>query len=69
MKPVTDIAIVPRQPRWPVRLDPAGPPTLRKVARDTPRSTTEQAMEPITEMEAHPTTDAAHGLSMRDFRS
>jgi hypothetical protein len=50
MKPITDIAIVPRQPRWPVRLDPVAPPSLRKVVRDTaPSTTTEQAMEPITE--------------------
>jgi hypothetical protein len=53
MKPVTDIAIVPREPRWPVRLEPAGPPTLRKVARTNPPSST--TTEPITDME--PITD------------
>jgi hypothetical protein len=67
MKPVTDIAIVPRQPRWPVRLDPVAPPSLRKVVRDTASSTTtEPTMEPITEMEAHPITDTdmeAHPLA------
>jgi hypothetical protein len=67
--PITDIAIEPRQPRWPVRLDPVAPPSLRKAVRDTAPSTTEPAMEthPITDMEAHPITDAAHGLSMRGF--
>jgi hypothetical protein len=54
VKPVTDISILPRAPKWPVRLDPAAPPSLRKVARDTAPST----MEPITDMEAHPITDA-----------
>jgi ParB-like chromosome segregation protein Spo0J len=53
MKPITDIAIVPRQPRWPVRLDPVAPPSLRKVVSDTTTSTTEPTMEPhtITDME------------------
>jgi hypothetical protein len=57
MKPITDIAIVSRQPRWPVRLDPVAPPSLRKV-RDTAPSTTKSTMEPITHMAAHPITDA-----------
>jgi hypothetical protein len=57
--PITDIHIVPRQPRWPVRLDPVAPPSLRKVVRDTaPSTTTEQAMEP------HTITDMEQGRSM-----
>jgi ParB-like chromosome segregation protein Spo0J len=58
MKPVTDIAIVPREPRWPVRLDPVAPPSLRKVVRDTAPST------PTTEpMEPHPITDMEQSRS------
>jgi ParB-like chromosome segregation protein Spo0J len=58
MKPITDIAIVSRRPRWPVRLDPVAPPSLRKVVRDTAPSTTEPTMEP------HPITDMEQGRSM-----
>jgi len=80
MKPVTDIAIVPRAPRWPVRLDPVAPPSLRKAVRDTPPSTTtEQAMEPhtITDMEqgramayhaaVRPLTDDEYALLKEDI--
>jgi hypothetical protein len=54
----TNIYILPRQPRWPVRLDPVAPPSLQKVVR-TPPSTTTEPMEahPITEMECHPLAD------------
>jgi hypothetical protein len=54
----TDIYIQPREPRWPVRLDPVAPPSLRKIARDTAPSTTEPTMEP------HPITDMEQGRSM-----
>jgi hypothetical protein len=69
MKPITDIAIVPRQPRWPVRLDPVAPPSLRKVVRDTAPSTTEPTMEPhpITDMECHPLADIFPMISEEDL--
>jgi hypothetical protein len=56
--PITDIAIVPRTPRWPVRLDPVAPPSLRKVARTAPSTT--ETMEPITEMEQSASSKAYH---------
>ena len=61
MKPITDIQILPRQPRWPVRLDPVAPPALRKVLRDTTASTTEPTME------AHTITDMEQGRSRIPF--
>jgi ParB-like chromosome segregation protein Spo0J len=77
MKPITDIAIVPRQPRWPVRLDPVAPPSLRKVARNPSPSTTEPTMEPITDMEqgrsmayhaaVRPLTDDEYALLKEDI--
>src|SRR5690348_7335436 len=69
MKPLTDIAIVPREPRWPVRLDPVAPPSLRKVVRDTAPSTTEPTMEPhpITDMECHPLADIFPMMPDADF--
>ena len=60
MKPITDISIVPRQPRWPVRLDPVAPPSLRRVVRDTSPSTTEQTTKPITDMEQSASSKAYH---------
>lgn len=66
----TDIYILPRAPKWPVRLDPVAPSSLRKVVRDTAPSTTEQAMEPHTithHAAVRPLTEEEYALLKEDI--